>query len=172
MSGDKGLTSKKKLESLEKGKEKKTEVANTWDPITNKRILTLDPRVQGPASEFINRVEKELGIQLRVTTAYRSFEEQDRLYKQSITVPPGPWATDAKAGKSYHNYSRAIDVVIMKNGNCIWDIVGKDIVKIAKELGFKWGGDWKKKKDYPHFDMSLGESTEQLYKEYLKKIKK
>jgi len=148
-------------------------IANTWDKITNERILTLDPRVQGPATEFINRVEKELGIQLRITTAYRSCEEQDKLYWQSRTKPPaGPRVTGAMAGESYHNYSRAIDVVIMKDGTCIWDIVGKAIVKIAKELGFKWGGDWKDDPDYPHFEMSLGKTTEQLHNEYLEKIKK
>jgi len=148
-------------------------IANTWDKVTNERILTLDPRVQGPATEFINRVEKELGIQLRITTAYRSFEEQDKLYWQDKTNPPtGPWATDAKGGESYHNYGLGMDIVIMKNGECIWDIVGENIVKISKELGFEWGGNWKRKKDYPHFEMSFGTSTKKLYKKYLENFKK
>jgi hypothetical protein len=26
----------------------------------------------------------------------------------------------------------------------------------ARKLGFEWGGDWKKLKDYPHFEISTG----------------
>jgi len=29
-----------------------------------------------------------------------------------------------------------------------------EVVDIAKNLGFEWGGDWQGFKDYPHFQMS------------------
>jgi RHS repeat-associated protein len=83
----------------------------TWDPLTDTRIIGLDARVRQSATNFINRTETELGVQLRVTQGYRSKEEQDKLFMSSRTNPPGPWRTDAKGGQSYHNYGLAIDVV-------------------------------------------------------------
>jgi peptidoglycan L-alanyl-D-glutamate endopeptidase CwlK len=40
------------------------------------------------------------------------------------------------------------------NGNSKSD--WKEVVEIAKNLGFEWGGDWAKFKDYPHLQMSFG----------------
>ncbi|HRH31639.1 MAG TPA: RHS repeat-associated core domain-containing protein, partial [Candidatus Paceibacterota bacterium] len=136
----------------------------TWDPRTNERISQLDPRVQQPAINFINQTESDLGVQLRISTGYRSNEEQNRLYMSSRTNPPGPWRTNAKAGESYHNYGLAIDVVRMKDGQADWTPVTTDIANIAKQQGFAWGGDWSGNKDYPHFEMTFGQHWSELMK--------
>ncbi len=36
-----------------------------------------------------------------------------------------------------------------QNGKSDW----LEVVEIAKTLGFEWGGDWKRFKDYPHLEM-------------------
>lgn len=69
-----------------------------------------------------------------------------------------------KRRESYHNYGLAIDFALQKkDGSIIWDMEydgnqnGKsdwlEVVEIAKTLGFEWGGDWKRFKDYPHLEM-------------------
>lgn len=141
-------------------------VANTWDARTNERIRNLDGRLQAPATSFVNRVDAELGIRLRVTTGTRSESEQERLYWQSRTEPRGPWATNARGGYSYHNYGMAIDVVEMRDGVPVWDsnaAYWAPIARIGKQEGFSWGGDWTGTKDLPHFEMSFGNSVYDLY---------
>ena len=136
----------------------------TWDLVTDQRISQLDPRVQQPATNFINQTERNLGVQLRVTTGYRSIEEQNRLYQQGRTTF-GQIVTWAKGGESYHNYGLAFDVVRMENGKADWTPVSPEIAGIAKQQGFTWGGDWAvPKTDYPHFQMTFGKSWQELFK--------
>jgi RHS repeat-associated protein len=137
----------------------------TWDAVSNERIKQLDTRVQQPAINFINDTEAQFDIQLRVTQGYRSIEYQNELYWQSRTSPPtGPWVTNAKGGQSYHNYGRAIDVVVMEGGQPKWEPISQDIANIAIDQGFEWGGNWTAPyMDYPHFQMTFGESWQDLY---------
>ncbi len=134
---------------------------NTWDNITDQRILTLHQNVQGHAIAFINEVEDKLGIKLRVTDALRTDDEQNSLYAQGRTKP-GLIVTGAKAGESYHNYGLAIDVVeITNSGNVNYSTNWSAIEKIGVNNGFSWGGSWLKP-DKPHFQMNFGLSIKQL----------
>ncbi|MFW5872719.1 MAG: M15 family metallopeptidase, partial [bacterium] len=137
----------------------------TWDPITNKRILDLHPDVQGPATNFINQVEAELGITLRVTQGLRTFKEQDDLFAQGRSAS-GPIVTHAKGGESYHNYGLAIDVVEIINGKCNWNTNWELISEIGIQNGFEWGGNFKGFSDKPHFQMTLGYSISELIRLY------
>lgn len=44
------------------------------------------------------------------------------------------------------------------NGKSDW----MEVVSIAKDLGFEWGGDWSGFKDYPHLQMTFGLSLREL----------
>lgn len=112
---------------------------------------------------------------VKVTSGYRSYEEQDKLYAKGRTAP-GPKVTNAKAGHSMHNFGLAFDICLELDGKIIsWD-VNKDfdedrqsdwmeVVKVFKDLGFKWGGDWKTFKDMPHFEVDFPLATlRHLYK--------
>ena len=136
----------------------------TWDELTNKRILTLDRRLQNPARAFINTVEEELGLRLRVVQALRTIAEQNALYNQGRTTP-GNIVTKAKGGTSYHNYALAMDVVLVENREAVWTILPNEVVKIGEGFGFEWGGNWKGFKDYPHFQMTFGKSIRELKSE-------
>lgn len=81
--------------------------------------------------------------------------------------------TNAKAGESLHNYGLAIDFALrLKDGSVIWDMEydgngnGKtdwmEVVEIAKDLGFQWGGDWANFPDYPHLQIDFGLSIRDL----------
>lgn len=113
-----------------------------------------------------------LGIRIAITDGFRSETEQDALYRKGRSAP-GNIVTNAKGGQSYHNYGLAIDFAIRaKNGDVLWDMEydgnrnGKadwmEVVGIAKQLGFSWGGDWESFPDYPHLQMDFGLSIPEL----------
>ena len=131
-----------------------------WDLLTEAKISTLHPKVRDKAREFINKAEKE-GIKLRITSAFRTYAEQDALYAQGRTKA-GSIVTNAKAGQSSHNFATAIDVVPIVNGNADWNTDWSKIATIGKSVGFSWGGDWKSFKDKPHFEMNFGNTLAQL----------
>jgi len=137
----------------------------TWDIHSDRRINKLHPLIQAKAREFIIRAEKELGITLRVSSGFRDWEQQTRLYAQGRTAP-GKRVTNAKAGESYHNYGLALDVVEIKDGQPIWNNPKwNEIGALGERLGFEWGGRWKRP-DRPHFAMTFGKHHTELAQLY------
>jgi peptidoglycan L-alanyl-D-glutamate endopeptidase CwlK len=115
---------------------------------------------------------KHAGIPLTVTFTRRSMETQAALYAQGRTAP-GRIVTRARPGYSYHNFGMAIDVVptellaLPRWGDApahqartddLWNTVGA----IGKAIGFRWGGDFSRLKDRPHFEWSGGLTLAQL----------
>lgn len=109
-------------------------------------------------------------IELLVTSTYRDFECQDRLYAQGRFLP-GKVVTWAKAGDSWHNWRRAFDIVPMRNGKCVWGTRGHDgelwrtIGGLGEQCGLEWGGSWARHPDYPHFQDKMGRTLYGLKKE-------
>ncbi|MCY1094005.1 M15 family metallopeptidase [Bacillus safensis] len=120
--------------------------------------------VKESAIEMIKQAYKE-GIYVQITSGYRSFAEQNKLYAQGRTAP-GKIVTNAKGGQSNHNYGLAIDYVLLSadGKKALWTVNEKwrRVAKIGKSLGFSWGGDWKSFKDYPHLEMMGGMTLTQL----------
>ncbi len=109
---------------------------------------------------------KAAGIDLLVTSTYRDNASQDALYAQGRTAP-GKKVTNAKAGQSFHNYRCAVDVVPVNNGKAIWnsaDPVWQRVGAIGKAAGLEWAGDWKRFKEYPHFQYTAGLTLAALQK--------
>ncbi|CAH0345809.1 M15 family metallopeptidase [Bacillus sp. CECT 9360] len=123
--------------------------------------------------DILVRRTSETGIPILITAGFRLSEEQDELYEQGRSQP-GNIVTNAKGGESLHNFGLAIDFALLnKKGEAIWDMEydgnanGKpdwdEVVAIAKEEGFEWGGDFMGQfKDYPHFQMDFGLSLREL----------
>ncbi|WP_157337268.1 M15 family metallopeptidase [Paenibacillus lutrae] len=140
--------------------------------LSRESLLTeLNPVVAEKKAELVKKTAA-IGITILITDDFRSIEAQDELYKKGRSVD-GSIVTKAKGGESYHNYGLAVDFALRKkDGKVIWDMNydgnrdGKkdwmQVVKIAKDLGFEWGGDWENFPDYPHLQMSFGLSIAQL----------
>nr|WP_282435748.1 M15 family metallopeptidase [Peribacillus muralis] len=131
----------------------------------------LHPIVAQKKDELIQQAN-ELGIPIIITAGYRSVEEQNELYQKG-RLSTGNIVTYAKGGESLHNFGLAIDFALLnKQGEAIWDMEydgndnGKsdwmEVVTVAKELGFDWGGDWPGFKDFPHLQMTFGLSLREL----------
>lgn len=139
-----------------------TSIPTTWDTVSDRRIKTLHPLIQCDVANIINEAEAKLNVKFRVTQALRTIAEQDGLYAQGRTVG-GSIVTNARGGKSYHNYGLAFDVAIIENNGVIWDSPEyKNLSTIASNYGFDWGGNFTNLKDEPHFQKDFGKNTQQL----------
>jgi len=106
----------------------------------------------------------QANIDILITSTYRDNESQNALYAQGRTQP-GKIVTNARAGESWHNYRCAVDVVPIINGKPCWDTknsVWQEVGRIGKEAGLEWAGDWKRFKEFPHFQYTGGKTLAQL----------
>lgn len=139
------------------------------DNISLQRCQLLHPKVKDEVIQLLTKVEAKwpANIAVRVVQGLRTIEEQNALYAKGRTAP-GSIVTNAKGGKSYHNYGLAFDICILKDGKVSWvvDAYWKDVVATFKAAGWKWGGDFKSIKDNPHFEKSFGYTVSALLAKY------
>ncbi|MFS0841181.1 M15 family metallopeptidase [Paenibacillus sp. 1P03SA] len=139
-------------------------------------LVGLHEAVKLAAEQLVERCYRR-GVQIRITQGLRTIAEQNALYAQGRTQaqlnaaglssvkarPSEPKVTNAKGGTSFHNFGMAIDFVLIKSGyDMRADLDGDgmsdwmEVVEVAKDLGFEWGGDWATFVDNPHFEMTFG----------------
>lgn len=131
--------------------------------INSRSLDDLAPPVKERVEKFLNSA-KAAGIDLLITSTYRDNVSQDELYAQGRTTP-GKIVTNAKAGQSWHNYKCAVDVVPIVAGKARWDAkdeVWQQVGALGKAAGLEWAGDWKRFKEYPHFQYTGGLTLAQL----------
>lgn len=125
--------------------------------INSRSLSDLLPPVKSRAEKMIKDCYAA-GIDLLVTSTYRDNASQEALYAQGRTKP-GKIVTNARAGQSFHNYRCAFDVVPLRHGKPVWDSkdpVWQIIGQIGKKCGLEWAGDWKRFKEFPHFQYTGG----------------
>ncbi|MHA7966054.1 M15 family metallopeptidase [Paenibacillus sp. CAU 1782] len=134
-------------------------------------VTELHPVVLQHAEKLVEEAAA-IGISVLITQDFRSEEEQNALYEKGRSSQ-GAIVTYARGGESYHNYGLAIDFALLNpKGKALWDLEydgnrnGRsdwhEVVELAKNLGFSWGGDWKEFRDYPHLQMDFGYSIDEL----------
>ena len=133
------------------------------------KIDTLHPKIREEVRKLVDYVNCEIltsNVKMLVTQGLRTFEEQEKLFNQR------PKVTNARGGQSIHNYGLAFDFCLVQGVRTIWD-VAKDfdgdkvpdwmeVVKVFKDAGYKWGGDFKSIVDKPHFEKTFGHTWQQL----------
>ncbi|MDR1276169.1 MAG: M15 family metallopeptidase [Candidatus Accumulibacter sp.] len=133
----------------------------------NSRSLDdLLPPVRARAQAFLEACEKA-GIKLLITSTFRDLESQAALYAQGRTAP-GRIVTNARPGKSYHNWRVALDVVPLRDGQAVWSTVGADgklwekIGALGEAAGLEWAGRWTTFRELAHFQYTGGLSIDAL----------
>jgi len=132
---------------------------------------------------YLNKIVPALtgSVWCRFAYTLRSFEQQTALYEQGRTKLFDKQGkrlgivTNAKAGQSFHNYGLALDIVLIDSVSAYWDVVKDfdddavsdwmEIVKIFKDNGWEWGGDFKTP-DAPHFQKTFGYTWQTLLEMY------
>lgn len=126
--------------------------------INSRRIEDLTPETARLCQALLEKCAAE-GIDLIVTSTYRDFASQTALYNQGRTPESKARGekivTNAKAGRSFHNYRVAFDVVPVVGGKAVWnnEVLWNRIGAIGKNLGLEWAGDWKSFKEKAHFQL-------------------
>ncbi|MNP23670.1 Peptidoglycan L-alanyl-D-glutamate endopeptidase CwlK precursor [compost metagenome] len=135
------------------------------------KLVSLHPVVLAATQRLIELSYAKC-IPIIITQGLRTIAEQNELYAQGRTKP-GQVVTNAKGGYSYHNFGVAIDFALLlpdgkqvswdlqRDGNSNREADWQEVAKIGKSLGFAWGGDWVRFRDYPHFEMTFGLTTAQ-----------
>lgn len=146
----------------------RTEEIPRMDATSERRLAQINPQL----ANRIRRTAADLraqGINVMVTSGFRSFAEQNELYAQGRTKP-GNIVTNARGGQSLHNYGLAADLVPLDSrGQPNWNVPNstwQTIGAAGKRQGLEWGGDWTGFVDRPHFQMTAGRSTSSLLAQY------
>ncbi|MCZ8516716.1 peptidoglycan-binding protein [Paenibacillus filicis] len=121
-------------------------------------LRSLHPHVAVLARRFLE-LTRAHNLDVRIYTAFRSWDEQDRLFAQGRWMP-GYVVTNARGGDSYHNWGLAFDAAPYENG-----IQSNDPQKFVRmghfgqQVGLQWGGTFRTLVDYPHFQYTFGLNT-------------
>jgi peptidoglycan LD-endopeptidase CwlK len=125
---------------------------------SSNNLSSLNPYVASLARRFLE-LTKEHNLDVRITTAFRSWDEEDRLFAQGRTAP-GEVVTNARGGDSYHNWGLAFDAAPYESGK-----ISNDPQKfiqmghLGQQVGLQWGGTFKTLVDFPHFQYTFGLNT-------------
>jgi peptidoglycan L-alanyl-D-glutamate endopeptidase CwlK len=130
------------------------------DARTMEHVRSLDPKAQERFVQFIHLAKATaatFGCDYIGIEGHRTWAEQDALYAKR------PVVTRARGGFSNHNFGIAMDFGVFR-GKSYLDEANPQLAAAvhaacavhAKKLGFEWGGDWKRFKDLPHFEISTG----------------
>ncbi len=131
--------------------------------INSRDLAELAAPARARAEKFL-ALAKAAGIDLLVTSTYRDAASQNALYAQGRSGP-GKIVTNARAGQSWHNWRCALDVVPLRHGKPVWDAkdpIWQTVGDLGKQAGLEWAGDWKRFKEYPHFQYTGGLTLAQL----------
>ncbi|SFG65394.1 M15 family metallopeptidase [Neptunomonas qingdaonensis] len=130
------------------------EQIGAFDHRTEKHICTLALKAQREARHFMNRLLSN-NINAKMISGTRTYDEQNKLYRQGRYNNPGPIVTKARGGRSNHNFGIAWDIgIFTANGG--YSSNHQDYIKAA-EFGIsdhlEWGGNWRSFPDTPHYQL-------------------
>lgn len=133
------------------------------DDRTAATIGTLDAKARGIFREFAllaKATAATFGCEYVAISGHRTWAEQDELYERV------PQVTRAKGGFSNHNFGIAADFgvfqgkVYLDGGNPRQTGLARKVHAAcavhARQMGLEWGGDWKRFKDEPHYEVRTG----------------
>jgi len=111
----------------------------------------MDPNFLTQVNECFIPTAALYGYTLRISSGFRTIEEQDQIFEQGRTVD-GHIVTEATGGKSIHNYGFAVDIVDR------WREYDIDWEKLAK-IGDYCGLEPSDEGDISHFEHRGGFAT-------------
>lgn len=129
-----------------------SEAISKVDDRSEKNIATLLPQVQPIARALVQKAHVA-GINIKIISGLRTYEEQNELYAQGRTKPGGI-VTNARGGHSNHNFGIAFDIGVFEGSKYLTASPKyKAVGALGIDLGLEWGGNWKTIVDEPHFQL-------------------
>lgn len=135
-----------------------------FDPRSETNIATLHLVAQTACRAFLKKV-RSAGLDVRVLSGTRTYEEQNALHRQGRFGNPPPIVTNARGGQSNHNFGIAWDVGVFLEGkylrgNTKAELKAYEDVAALRDTSIEWGGEWKSFKDMPHYQLRVGPVSE------------
>ncbi len=133
----------------------------------NRQLDSLESNTYQKAVRLFAAFTLLTGRELFIVRTLATYAEQDALFAQGRTEP-GAIVTNAKAGRSWHNFGRAFDVALeeKQTQKPTWSTAGGDLELwrllgvIAKWVGLDWGGNFESINDFGHFHNTDGMTIE------------
>lgn len=130
----------------------------SFDERSERNIATLLPKAQEVARRWLKAATaraRELGVEVRIIDANRTYAEQDKLFSKR------PKVTNARGGQSWHNFGLAFDFGVFKGTSYLGNSPHyKTLGALAKDIpNTTWGGTWTKLVDEPHIQLNQFSST-------------
>lgn len=148
-------------------------VRSRLDSRSEKNIDSLLPAVQETFRDLAviaKRVAGRYGLDAKVISGHRSYEEQQVLYNKGRTAP-GPKVTNAPPGFSNHNFQVACDLGLFDGSEYVDGRGGDTANKIyrviantveTEGLNLAWGGHWSRFPDPPHWEYKTGFTVSEM----------
>jgi len=101
----------------------------------------------------------------------RGFPALGQILKDVGPQKAGPKVTGAGPGESFHQYARAYDCVPVVAGKPVWSAAGENgklwakVGQAGKKCGLEWAGDWTSFREFPHFQLTAGDTVLDLMQE-------
>jgi peptidoglycan L-alanyl-D-glutamate endopeptidase CwlK len=134
-----------------------------FDLRSERNITTLMLGVQRHARRFLARLH-EAGLNARIISATRSYQAQNALYRRGRYGNPGAVVTNARGGRSFHNFGVAWDIALFADDGRYLTDEGpyERAAEIALVEGLEWGGHFRGFVDRPHYQLQLGLNVAQV----------
>ena len=130
-----------------------------FDARTEGNIRSLQLVAQ-PLARRSLRALKQAGLDARIISGTRDYEEQNALFRQGRFGNPGKKVTNARGGQSWHNFGLAWDIGLFANGDYVTsEAKYRQAATHGKVAGLEWGGDWRTFPDVPHYQVGAAGRT-------------
>ncbi len=139
------------------------EKIGTFDRRTERNIQTLALKAQIEARKFMLRLLNN-GIDAKIISGTRTYEQQNKLFRQGRYRNPGKIITKARGGRSNHNFGIAWDIGIFTASGGYSKSKKRygEAAKYGISSKLEWGGHWKSFPDAPHYQLKTKYSSIQL----------
>ncbi len=157
LDGDWGRFTEKAANEFEARSEQIRDEIRTFDFRTETNIRSLALRAQREARVFMASVI-DAGIRAKIISGTRTYSEQNALFRKGRFGNPGPKVTNARGGRSNHNFGVAWDIgIFTANGGYIADgSVYDKAARAGLTAALEWGGHWRSFVDKPHYQLDTG----------------
>lgn len=128
-----------------------------FDPRSERHLLGLTLATQEQARMFLRRVHGH-GFDVRIISGTRTYAEQNALFRRGRFGNPGPIVTNARGGRSRHNFGMAWDVGVFtaEGGYSLRVADYAEVARLGLDDAIEWGGHWTRFPDPPHYELASG----------------
>lgn len=168
--GDWGPNTDEAYEAFTTGTSAIADELGRFDGRSERYLTTLHLPVQRQARTYL-AAALAAGFDARVISGTRTYAEQNALYRKGRFGNPGPIVTNARGGRSNHNFGLAWDIGLFDGGAYLQSIEPYEQAATAALAAgalteLEWGGNWDTFKDRPHYQRPTGLQTTELRRRF------